>query len=161
MDIFLNRPMSISRSLSLVALAAVFALTACSEAVDSHPAQLVTKRRALFKQFTRALEPMGKVARDGKDYNPREFKASALALEKLATQPWGYFTADSNYPPTHAKPAVWMQATEFRQAQENYQAKVSQLVQAAEGGNLDIIRTAVTDVQYSCKTCHNQFRKDY
>jgi cytochrome c556 len=127
----------------------------------THPAQLVTKRRALFKQFTRTLEPMGMVARDSKAYNPREFKESALELEKLATLPWGYFTPDSNYPPTHAKPAVWLQASEFKQAQENYQATVSQLMQAAEGGNLEAIRTAVTGVQYGCKTCHNQFRKDY
>jgi len=96
-----------------------------------------------------------------KDYNPRDFKASALELEKLSSQPWGYFTPDSNYPPTRAKPAVWSQAPEFKQAQENYQTAVTQLVQAAEVGNMDSIRVAVTNVQYSCKTCHNQFRKDY
>ncbi|MHB8950499.1 MAG: c-type cytochrome [Rhodoferax sp.] len=143
---------------SLVAIAAVLALTACKEAIDTHPAQPVTKRRAIFKEFTRTLEPMGMVARDRKGYDPREFHISALALEKLAMQPWGYFTPDSNYPPTKAKPAVWMQPLEFKQAQENYQAAVSHLVKAAEGGNIDIVRTAVNDVQYSCKTCHNQFR---
>jgi cytochrome c556 len=153
--------MPISTSLYLAVVTAVLGLTACSEAVDSHPAKLVTKRQALFKQFTRTLEPMGMVARDRKDYNPRDFKASALELEKLSSQPWGYFTPDSNYPPTRAKPAVWSQAPEFKQAQENYQTAVTQLVQAAEVGNMDSIRVAVTNVQYSCKTCHNQFRKDY
>ncbi len=142
----------------LVAIAAVLALTACNEAIDTHPAQLVTKRRAIFKEFTRTLEPMGMVARNRKDYNPREFHASALALGKLATQPWGYFTSDSNYPPTNAKPAVWMLPTEFKRAQENFQAAVNRLVKAAEGGNQEIVRTAVNDVQHSCKTCHNQFR---
>jgi cytochrome c556 len=153
--------MPISKSLSLLAIAAVLVLTACSEAPDTHPAQPVTKRKAVFKQFTRTLEPMGMVARDRKVYNPVEFKASALALEKLATQPWGYFTADSNYQPTRAAPAVWTQAAEFKQAQEAFLAKVGQLVKAADGGNLEIIRTAVNDVQSSCKTCHDQFRKNY
>lgn len=153
--------MPISRSLPLIALSAVLALTACSEAIDTHPDQPVTKRRTVFKKFAHTFEPIGTVARDSKDYNPREFKASALALKELATQPWTYFTADSNYPPTHAKPAVWLQAPEFKQAQQNYQAKVGQLVQAADGENLEVIRRAVTEVQYSCKTCHNQFRKDY
>ena len=159
--IFLNKPMSISRALSLIALSAVLALTACSEAVDTHPDQPVTKRRPVFKQFAHTFEPIGKVVRDSKDYNPREFKASALALKDLATQPWTYFTPDSNYPPTHAKPAVWLRAPEFKQAQENHNAKVAQLVEAAESGNLEVVRGAVTEVQYSCKTCHNQFRKDY
>ena len=129
--------------------------------IDTHPAQLVTKRRAIFKEFTRTLEPMGMVARDRKDYSPREVYISALALEKLATQPWGHFTPDSNYPPTHATPAVWTQPAEFKYAQQNYQAAVTQLVKAAEGGDLGIVRTAVNDVQHSCKTCHNQFRKAY
>lgn len=159
--IFLNKTMSLSRPLSVVAIAAVLGLTACSEAVDTHPAQLVTKRRALFKQFTRTLEPMGMVASGNKEYKPRAFRDSAMALEQLASQPWGYFTPDSNYPPTHAMPAVWKQAPEFKQAQENFLAKVGLLMKAADGGDLDVIRTAVTEVQYSCKTCHNQFRKDY
>lgn len=148
-------------SSSLIAIAAVLALTACNnEASDTHPDQLVTKRKAIFKQFTRTLEPMGLVARDRKDYNPREFKVSALELEKLATQPWAYFTPDGNYPPTHAKAEVWQKPAEFKLAQEKYLATVSQLVKAAQGGDLDIIRPAVTEVQKSCKACHNQFRND-
>jgi cytochrome c556 len=153
--------MPIPRTISLVALAALLLLAACSEAPDTHPAQPVTKRQALFKQFTRTLEPMGMVARDRKVYDPVEFKASALALEKLAAQPWGYFTPDSNYQPTRASPAVWAQAAEFKQAQDAFLAKVGQLVKAADGGNLEIIRTAVNDVQSTCKTCHDQFRKSY
>lgn len=148
-------------SSSLLALAAAFALTACNEEPkDTHPDQLVSKRRAIFKQFTRTLEPMGLVARDRKDYNPRELNISALELQKLATQPWAYFTPDSNYPPTHAKNEVWQQPAEFRLAQEKYQTTVSQLVKASQGGDLDIIRSAVNEVQKSCKTCHNQFRND-
>jgi cytochrome c556 len=153
--------MPLSKSLSLVAIAALLLLTACSETPDTHPAQPVTKRQALFKQFTRTLEPMGMVARDRKVYNPVELKANALALEKLAAQPWGYFTPDSNYQPTRAAPAVWTQAAEFKQAQDAFLAKVGQLVKAADGGNLEIIRTAVNDVQSTCKTCHEQFRKNY
>ena len=153
--------MPLSNSIFLVAIAAVLLMTACSEAQDTHPAQPVTKRQALFKQFTRTLEPMGMVARDRKVYNPVEFKANALALEKLAAQPWGYFTPDSNYQPTRAAPAVWTQAAEFKQAQDAFLAKVGQLVKATDGGNLEIIRTAVNDVQSTCKTCHDQFRKSY
>lgn len=152
--------MPTSKSLFLVAIVAVLLLTACSEAPDTHPAQPVTKRKAVFKQFARTLEPMGMVARDRKVYNPVEFKASALELEKLAAQPWSYFTPDSNYQPTRAAPAVWTQAAEFKQAQEAFLAKVGQLAKAADGGNLDVIRATVNDVQSSCKNCHDQFRKD-
>lgn len=146
---------------TLIVILTAMAFTACSdEPKDTHPDQLVTKRRAVFKQFTRTLEPMGMVARDRKDYNPREFNISALELQKLASQPWAYFSPDSNYPPTHAKPAVWQQAAEFKVAQDNYLATVNQLVKAAQGDDLDSIKAAVNAVQKSCKTCHTQFRND-
>jgi cytochrome c556 len=147
-------------SLLTVALAAL-ALSACSdEPKDTHPDKLVTQRRALFKQFTRTLEPMGLVARDRKDYNPREFNVSALELQKLARQPWPLFTPDSNYPPTHAKPEVWLQAAEFKAAQADYLNRVDQLVAAAQGSDLALIKNSVNEVQKSCKSCHTQFRND-
>ena len=147
-------------SYAFLALAATLVLTACSDAKDTHPDQLVTKRNAIFKQFTRTLEPMGLVARERKDYNPREFMASALELEKISSQPWAYFTPDGNYPPTHAKAEVWQNPAEFKQAQEKFRATVNQLVKAAQGGNLEVIRPAVNEVQKSCKACHTQFRND-
>jgi cytochrome c556 len=145
----------------IFALAATAALTACNDtAKDTHPDQPVTKRNVIFKQFTRTLEPMGLVARDRQDYNKREFLANALELEKLSTQPWAYFTPDSNYPPTHAKAEVWAKSAEFKEAQDKYKALVSQLVKTAQGADLALIRSVVNDVQKSCKSCHNQFRND-
>ncbi|MEI8170575.1 MAG: cytochrome c [Rhodoferax sp.] len=147
-------------ALSLLALTAALTLTACNEAKDTHPDKPVTKRNAIFKQFTRTLEPMGLVARERQDYNKREFLASALELEKISTQPWPLFTADSNYPPTHAKGDVWSKSGEFKTAQDNYLATVGALVKAAQGGDIAVIRPAVNDVQKSCKSCHNAFRND-
>ena len=142
-------------------MAMVLSLTACNDTPkDTHPDQPVTKRNAIFKQFTRTLEPMGLVARERQAYNAREFLANALELEKISSQPWVYFTPDSNYPPTHAKAQVWSQSAEFKAAQDSYLASVGQLVKAAQGGDVTVIRPAVNDVQKSCKSCHNQFRND-
>jgi cytochrome c556 len=151
------------RLLSSALLACVMALTlsGCDDTPkDTHPDQLVTKRRVIFKQFTKTLEPMGLVARERKDYNAREFLQSARELDKLASQPWVYFTADGNYPPTHAKPAVWQQPAEFKEAKDKYLAQVKQLLKVAEDGNLELIRPAVNEVEKSCKSCHKQFRND-
>lgn len=153
--------MSTLRVLSLLTLTATFFLAACSDAPkDTHPDQLVTQRKAIFKDFTRTLEPIGLVARGRKDYNPREVNVSALELQRLATQPWAYFTPDGNYPPTHATPAVWEKPAEFKQAQDNYLVTVNDLVASAQSGDLARIKAAVTSVQNSCKTCHDQFRSN-
>ena len=148
-------------SLVFLALVASLTLTACSdEAKDTHPDQPVTKRRAILKQFTKTLEPMGLVARDRATYNPREMNQNALELQKLSTQPWPLFTADSNYPPTRAKPAVWSNPTEFKDAQQDYQVKVGELVKASQSGDLDAVKASINAVENSCKACHTQFRSD-
>ena len=142
-------------------VAATALLSACSGRVkDTHPQQLVSKRQAIFKKFTKTLEPMGLVARDRQDYARADFMASALALQELASQPWTYFTADGNYPPTRARPEVWSQPGEFKQAQDNYLAAVDTLVQVAGSADLPDIRASVEAVQKSCKSCHDQFRRD-
>ena len=136
-------------------------LAACSDRVkDTHPQQLVSKRQAIFKKFTKTLEPMGLVARDRQDYVRADFLASALALQELSSQPWAYFTADGNYPPTRAKPEVWSQAGEFKQAQDSFLANVNKLVDVSGSADLSAIRASVQAVEKSCKSCHDQFRSD-
>jgi cytochrome c556 len=142
-------------------LAMTVLLSACSDRVkDTHPQQLVSKRQAIFKKFTKTLEPMGLVARERQDYLKADFMASAQALQELATQPWAYFTADGNYPPTRAKPEVWSQAAEFKQAQDSFLANVNKLVAVSGSADLPAIRASVDAVEKSCKSCHDQFRSD-
>ena len=142
-----------------LALLLCVGLSACFEPVkDTHPDQVLTKRRALFKQFTRTLEPIGLVASTRKEYKPDEFLSMAQDLEKLSSKPWVYFPADGNYPPTHARPAVWSEPQAFKQAQDQYQARVHALVLAAQAGKLEGVQQAVEGVTSSCKACHKDFR---
>ncbi len=145
----------------IILVASSVVLSACSDRVkDTHPQQLVSKRQAIFKKFTKTLEPMGLVARDRQDYVKSEFVASALALQELSSQPWPYFTADGNYPPTRARPEVWSQAADFKQAQDKFLAAVNALVLVAGSADQTAIRNSVEAVQASCKSCHDQFRSD-
>jgi cytochrome c556 len=147
--------------IALALIASTLLLGACSgDAKDTHPQQLVSKRQALFKKFTKTLEPMGLVARDRKDYSKGEFQDSALALQDLSSQPWALFPADGNYPPTRAKPEVWQKAADFKQAQDSYLATVDQLVKVASSADMPAIRAAVNEVEKSCKSCHNNFRTE-
>ena len=65
------------------ALMLCLGLTACFESIkDTHPNQVLTKRRALFKQFTRAMEPIGLMASGRKEFKQEEFLALVQDLEK-------------------------------------------------------------------------------
>jgi cytochrome c556 len=104
------------------------------------------------------MEPIGLMASGRKEFKQDEFLALVQDLEKLSTKPWVYFPADGNYPPTHAKPAVWEQPAAFKQAQEKYQLSVHELLVAAQGGKLEQVQSAVDGVTNSCKACHKDFR---
>jgi cytochrome c556 len=142
-------------------IAGTVLLSACSDRVkDTHPQQLVSKRQALFKKFTKTLEPMGLVARQRQDYVKADFMASAAALQELSSQPWVYFTADGNYPPTRAKPEVWSQGDEFKKSRDSFLASVNKLVEVSGSADLPAIQASVEAVQKNCKSCHDQFRSD-
>jgi cytochrome c556 len=143
----------------IVGLLLCLGVSACFEPIkDTHPDQVLTKRRALFKQFTRAMEPIGLMSSGRQEFKKDEFLALVQDLEKLSTKPWAYFPADGNYPPTHARPAVWSHPDAFKQAQDKYQASVHELLLAAQGGKLEPVQRAVDSVTNSCKACHKDFR---
>lgn len=144
--------------LALTVLTA-FTLTACSsEPQDKHPNQPVSKRKAVFKQMMRTLEPLGMAVRGRENYEPQKFLAGAQELKQLSTEPWVHFTANSNYPPTRAKPEVWQKPAEFKQAQEKLMESTQQLVKVSESGNIEQIRPVLNQVEENCKSCHQQFR---
>jgi len=152
--------MSIVFRLTLLSTVLVL-LSACGQGSrDTHPQQLLSKRIAIFKKFTKTLEPMGLVARDRRDYVKAEFVEQANALKELSTQPWAYYSAEGNYPPTRAKPEIWSQPGDFKAAQERFLSSVNRLAQVADSADLPTIRSAVDNVQKSCKSCHDQFRSD-
>lgn len=136
-------------------------LVACSNGTgDPHPDKLMTKRVALFKKFTKTLEPMGLVARDRREYVKAEFVEQAQALKELSTQPWVYFSPQGNYAPSRAKPEIWQQPDAFKASKDRYLAAVDKLAQVAGSADLATISAAVDEVQKSCKNCHDQFRSE-
>lgn len=147
------------RLLLLSAIAALLLLTACSsEPEDTHPNQPVAKRKAIFKQMMRTLEPMGMVTRERESYDSQAFLSDARKLGLLAREPWAHFTPDSNYPPTRAKPEVWQKPADFALAQNKLKESTEQLIKAAESSDMAQIRPAFSRVEESCKSCHQQFR---
>lgn len=141
-------------------LATLLALTlaACGEPADTRPGQPVSHRRAAFKKILLAFEPMGIQLRE-KLYNDAQFLDQAKALAKVKDGPWQYFGADTNYPPTHAKAAVWSDAAQFETDRQAFLQSVDRLLLAAESRDEKRVTTAYAAVQESCRTCHKAFKE--
>jgi cytochrome c556 len=139
-------------------IGACLMLAGCGPKPDTHPGQPVTKRRALLQETLRTFEPMGIIVRGRNPYVAADFLTLADKLQNLSTQPWVDFPPGSTYSPSRAKPAVWLQSAQFKQAQDTYIQAAANLAAMAKTGNLDMIRPAYRHVSESCAACHKAFR---
>lgn len=132
-------------------------LAACGEPADTHPGQPVTHRRAAFKEILRSFEPMGIQLRDG-PYAADKFLAHAQGLAKAKDGPWPYFGADTNYPPTRAKAAVWSDPVKFEASKQAFLLAADKLLAAAELRDEKATRAAYETLHDSCRSCHKAFK---
>ncbi|AWI79306.1 MAG: cytochrome C [Betaproteobacteria bacterium HGW-Betaproteobacteria-13] len=137
----------------------VLALAACNQQVeDTGPGQPVKHRQDAFKAMLRAFEPMGVMLRD-KQYDAGKFAELSADLVARREAPWAYFTADTLYPPTKAKAAVWERADEFERERQTFFDATDALLAAAQTRELEQVGPAYEKVYDSCKSCHNDFKK--
>lgn len=133
-------------------------LAGCGEPEDNRPGQPVKTRQEAFKSILRAYEPMTKMVKDG-NIDPERFVALSATLMSKRDGPWSHFSADTNYPPTKAKPEVWQKAAEFDQAKGEFMAATDAMHVAAQSGDKTKIEDAYGRVFQSCKACHDSFRQ--
>lgn len=145
----------------LVVSALFIALTAaaCSGPVeDTRPGQPVKHRQEAFKAVLRAFEPMGVMLRENK-YQADKFATLAAELVARRDAPWSLFGADTNYPPTKAKPAVWSEADGFERERVAFIAATDALLAAAQTHDQAQAKAAYEKVYDSCKSCHDRFKE--
>lgn len=150
--------MSLQRTSLLGLLVLGSLLAGCGEPPDDHPGQPVTHRRAAFKAILRAFEPIGVQLRDG-PFDAKHFAEEARELAKVADGPWAYFGADTNYPPTKAKAALWQQPERFAQLRDAFKDKTGQLAALAGSTDQAAIRRAYEAVHDTCRSCHREFKE--
>ena len=142
----------------LIAALSAFILTACGgEPADTRPGQPVSARRAAFKKILLAFEPMGIALRE-KQYDADRLIAQAGELGQVKDGPWRHFGADTNYPPTRAKPSVWSEAERFAANRDAFLLAVDRLILAAASRDEKKVATAYDAVHDSCRSCHKSFK---
>ena len=144
-------------SLTGLALLSVALLTACGEPEDTRPGQPVKHRQQAFKEIIKSFEPMGVMLRKG-DYDADRFLGFAEKLQASRDLPWSHFGADTNYPPTKAKPELWQQPEKFEADKQAFLKASEALFAAAQSKDNARVQTAYEAVHDTCKTCHDHFK---
>ncbi|MDR1648164.1 MAG: cytochrome c [Zoogloeaceae bacterium] len=142
---------------ALLSLCVLALLSACGKVEDTRPGTPVAHRQQAFKTILNTFEPMGIALRE-KRYAAESFLNNARALEAAKDAPWGYFGADTHYPPSRSRETVWSDASGFARERDTFLAAVSALRQAAERRDEQTVRPAYEAVQASCRSCHKAFK---
>lgn len=106
----------------------------------------------------------GRVAAMASGRVPFDAKAAAdnaAIVATLSKLPWTAFGEGTDMAlPTRAKPEIWKEMPQFKEASEKMQTEVVKLDAAAKSGNLDQIKAAVGGVGKTCKGCHDKYQSD-
>jgi|APAra7269096979_1048534.scaffolds.fasta_scaffold22220_2 cytochrome c556 len=60
---------------------------------------------------------------------------------------------------SHAKPEIWSQPAQFRQAHSQLNVAVEAMWRSSRAGDLAVMRTQFRSLEATCKSCHDRFRE--
>lgn len=124
------------------------------------PETLVKQRQAAMalqgKYWYRHLRPTGQ----GKiPYDANLVARNASFIDALSQMPWDGFDPSTKDVKSAALPAVFTDATKFKEAQDRYRGEVGKLVAAAKGGDEAAVKAQILAVNKTCDGCHESFRE--
>ena len=152
------------RTTMLLAAAALIAAGPVQASGDevSDAEKAVDYRQAVFTAMGYNFGPMvamvkGEIAWDGE-----QFARRAERIADLAPMPWeGFGKATAEVPNTDAKAAIWEDRKQFRKLQDQLAERTAKLAEAAAGGaERGAVAQAFKQVGETCKSCHDDFKKD-
>ena len=147
-----------SLSIGFALLGAAVALPAAAQ--FAKPEDAIKYRKAAL---TVMATHFGRVAGMAQGKIPFDAKAAAENAEIATTMsklPFVAFLPGTDKGETRAEPKIWTETDKFNAAATKMQEEMAKLNVAAKSDDLDKIKAAVGDTGKSCKTCHDNYRKE-
>ncbi|WP_434516109.1 cytochrome c [Dechloromonas sp. ARDL1] len=139
-------------------MSALLAFSASLWAEVARYEEPIRYRRAVMTMIKRHYEQVSAMAKGKAAMNREELNRHANYLEMLSRASIDGFVAGSHEGETKAKPEIWQDWPRFRSQIEKFQADATRLKEIARGGNLEALKTAVSDMTRTCKNCHDDYK---
>jgi cytochrome c556 len=146
---------------SLAIAATVFVMAAPASAQFAKPEDAVKYRQSALFVMAQHFGRIGAMVNGRVPYDAKAATGNAELFATLAKLPWAGFGADTDkVTPTRAKPEVWTDQAKFKEGHEKLASEADKLLAAAKTNSLDNLKSAFGAVGNTCKSCHDNFRKD-
>jgi cytochrome c556 len=149
-----------NKAMSLILAAVVAAAALPAAAQFAKPEDAVKYRKASLTVIGAHFSRVGAMASGRVPFDAKVAAENVEVVAELAKLPWSAFGEGTDKGETRAKPEIWKEAGKFKEAADKFQAETVKLQAAAKTGNLDAIKTAFAATGATCKSCHDNFRKD-
>jgi cytochrome c556 len=151
--------MNPARPLVSLALAAALATLAAGTGLSAkemvnNPA--VKARIDAMESFRSHMKVLSNMAKGTLDYSPAQAAEAAAGVQAAAITVAPLFETEAHDPASNAKPGIWADFAAFS-------GKAEALVQAAaaiDAGSLEGVQASVERVGVTCKSCHDDYKKD-
>ena len=118
---------------------------------------IVKERMDRFKDSEKATKTIKQAISRG---DAKRVRTEANNLLSWSREMETYFPLKTNQAPSEARDEIWLMWDDFLVAIQSFDDAAQALVDAADSGDSGTIGEAFKDLTQSCKSCHEQFRKD-
>lgn len=146
-----------NRSLPLAI--ALFAMPLAASAQFAKPEDAQRYRKAVFTVMGAHFSRLAAMANGRTPFDAKLAADNADLLGRISHLPYPAFIEGSDQGSTQAKPDIWSQPTLFKAAAQRSQDDIAKLGPAVQSADLARLKSAVSAVGQSCKSCHNEFRR--
>ena len=148
---------------------------AASEALEKEvrqsPGTPLQKEQALalmkerHENYEKIGEAMKSISRELKAEAPdlAKVRAGAATIADLAPKVPSWFPAGTgpDVGKTEARAEIWQKPEDFAAKSQDFQKAAAAFNQAAQGSDLDAVRSAHANLGKSCKGCHDLYREEH
>ena len=149
------------KKMLLTAAAVAGLMTALPAAAQfAKPEDAIKYRKAAFSVMASHFARIGAMVNGRAPFDAKAAAENAEVAALMARLPYTAFVEGTDKGETKAKPEVWSEGDKFKAGAAKMQEEMAKLNAAAKTGNLETIKAAFGPVGQSCKSCHDNFRKE-
>jgi cytochrome c556 len=142
-----------------VVAALVLGLAAGGVLAQAKPDVLVKQRQAAMILQGKYFGPLAAMAQGKAPYNAEVVKRNAGFLDNLSRMPWDGFDPSTKDVKSRAKPELYSNMNEVKQAASHLENETHKLYQVSQSGDEAAVKAQIAAVGKACGGCHDKFRE--
>lgn len=146
---------------ALAIAASALVISAPASAQFAKPEDAAKYRQSAMFLMNTHVGRIGAMVNGRIPYDAKVAVDNAETVAELAKLPWPAFGPGyDKVTPTRAKADIWTDQSKFRQHSDKLMGDSEKLLAAAKTNNLDNLKAAFASTAGTCKSCHDDFRRD-